>query len=122
MHTRLQDFDMTDYCYRYSHKLHLNRIPVKIAGQQATGCLSITDAANDWTFYLEQGKSIYASNSLNPFERLDSYLRQLQIRIPRLTFSIRTQVRLLFEKLIEMDMLYCGDYEAICWLMKAQIK
>ncbi|MEL6382556.1 MAG: DUF4388 domain-containing protein [Cyanobacteria bacterium J06626_18] len=109
---------MMSYCFQASQTLLWHRILLETASQKLTGYLSITDAANDWTFYLEQGKLIYASSSLNPFGRLERHLRYLQVQIPALTCSVRAQIRLLFETFTNTDIRQCDDYEAICWLVK----
>ncbi|MGF1521767.1 MAG: DUF4388 domain-containing protein [Leptolyngbyaceae cyanobacterium] len=109
---------MMSYCYQPFQALLWREILLETASQRITGYLSITDTANDWTFYLEQGKLFYASSSLDPFGRLERHLRYLRFHIPALTCSVRAQIRLLFEQFASTDIGRCGDYEAICWLVK----
>ncbi|MFE4105409.1 response regulator [Almyronema epifaneia] len=111
---------MNSYSYRSPQELHLLSILAQAASRQASGCLRVADASNVWMLYLEKGKLIYASNSLDPFGRLDRYLRRLNAQIPSLASPVRVQIRLLFEKPIEEDISRCWDYEAICWLVGQQ--
>ncbi|NJM85566.1 MAG: response regulator [Leptolyngbyaceae cyanobacterium RM2_2_21] len=112
--------DMNSYRYRSPQELHLLSILAQTASRQASGCLRVTSESNIWMLYLERGKLVYASNSLDPFGRLDRYLRRLSAQIPSLASPVRVQVRLLFEKPIEEDASRCWDYEAICWLVGQQ--
>lgn len=68
-----------------------------------------------WSIYVEQGKILYASHTVEPFDRLDCHLRRLSHRIPTLKSEIRAQLRLLFENESEHP-----DYQAICWLVNNQ--
>ena len=111
---------MTGYHYRTPQELHLLSILAQTASRRASGCLRVTDASNVWMLYLEQGKLIYASSSLDPFGRLDRYLRRLSAQVPGLASPVRVQVRLLFQKPYEESVSQCGDYEAICWLVEQQ--
>lgn len=73
-----------------------------------------------WSIYLEQGKIIYASHSIEPFDRLDCHLRRLSHQIPTLGSETRAQLRLLFETDVESQSHQNLDYQAICWLVKRQ--
>jgi twitching motility two-component system response regulator PilG len=70
--------------------------------------------------YLEQGKLIYASDSVDPFDRLDRHLRRLSRQIPTLVSAVRVQVRLIFESDLESQSSQNPDYQAICWLVNQQ--
>lgn len=120
MRTGIQNLDLVDVCNQASHRRHLLRTLTGIASQQITGYLRVADAANDWMFYLEDGKLVYASNSLDPFGRLERHLRCLHNQIPSLICSVRVQIRLLFENLTRADINCCGDYAAICWLVELE--
>ncbi|MBE7380077.1 MAG: response regulator [Leptolyngbya sp. SIO1E4] len=121
MRTGLGTSDMTSYRYRSPQELHLLSVLAQTVSRQASGCLSVTDATNTWKLYLEQGQLVYASNSLDPFGRLDRHLRRLGAKIPALASPVRVQVRLLFEKTAEeADANHCWDYEAVCWLVEQQ--
>lgn len=111
---------MTGYHYRAPQELHLLSILAQAASRRASGCLRVTDTSNIWMLYLEQGRLIHAYSSLDPFGRLDRYLRRLNAKVPSLASPVRVQVRLLFQKPYEEPAGRCGDYEAICWLVEQQ--
>ncbi|MBE9197769.1 MULTISPECIES: response regulator [unclassified Nodularia (in: cyanobacteria)] len=78
-----------------------------------------------WAIYLNQGKIIYATHSVEPFDRLERHLHRLSDQIPPLTSEIRVQLRLIFEpdlhnQFIEDDSdlnHQPADYQAIHWLI-----
>lgn len=82
--------------------------------------LKVYSKSVSWSIYLEQGKIIYASHSIEPFDRLDCHLRRLSHQIPTLGSETRTQLRLLFETEVESQSHQNLDYQAICWLVKRQ--
>lgn len=111
---------MASYHYRSPQELHLLSILARSVSRQATGCLQISDGTHTWRLFLEQGKLVYAYSSIDPFGRLDRYLRRLSSYIPSLASPVRVQVRLLFENPVEDPNNLCRDYEAICWLVDQQ--
>ncbi|KOP27365.1 chemotaxis protein CheY [Hapalosiphon sp. MRB220] len=84
-----------------------------------------------WSVFLDQGKIIFATHSIEPFDRLERHLRRLSHRIPTLNSEIRIQLRLLFEpdsyaQSTELDNSISEEsisdqqpheYQAICWLV-----
>lgn len=120
MRTRMRTSHMAGHPYRAPQELHLLSILAQAASRQTSGCLRITDTSNVWLLYLEHGKLLHASSSLDPFGRLDRYLRRLSAQVPSLASPVRVQVRLLFQKPYEDNVDRCGDYEAICWLVDQQ--
>lgn len=91
-----------------------------------TTCLHVSSNSVTWLIYLEQGKIIYATHSIEPFDRLERHLRRLDYQLSALSTEIRVQVRLMFEadspnlngdsnsdKLPEQP----PEYQAICWLV-----
>jgi two-component system, chemotaxis family, response regulator PixG len=78
-----------------------------------------------WSIYLENGKITYATDSVEPFDRLERHLRRLSHQIPLLKSEIRVELRLIFEtnshgKLKQQDESLTKqppDYQAICWLV-----
>ncbi|MBW4603812.1 MAG: response regulator [Calothrix sp. FI2-JRJ7] len=91
-----------------------------------TTCLHVLSNSVTWLIYLEQGKIIYATHSIEPFDRLERHLRRLDHQLSALSTEIRVQVRLMFEadspnlsgdsnsdKLPEQP----AEYQAICWLV-----
>lgn len=77
-----------------------------------------------WSIYLEHGKITYASDSVEPFDRLERHLRRLSRQIPLLKSETRVQLRLMFETHSQGKSLGLldltnqpPDYQAICWLV-----
>ncbi|NEP60561.1 MAG: response regulator [Symploca sp. SIO2G7] len=92
----------------------------QLSSHQTDGCLKLSNDSVVWSIYLEQGKLIYASNSVEPFDRLDSHLRRLSREIPTLVSQVRVQVRLLFESQLKNNPSQIADYQAISWLVEQQ--
>lgn len=104
-------------------KLHPLTLLAQLTSRQANGCLQVSTGAASWLIYLEQGQLIYASNSIDPFERLDRHLRQMSSQVPVLVSAVRVQIRLLFEQSSDVRTEYrirSQDYQAICWLVDQQ--
>ncbi len=106
--------------YRSSQRLNPLSLLAQLSSRQANGCLQVSSGSVSWSIYLEQGKLIYASNSVDPFERLDRHLRRLSRQIPTLVSAVRVQVRLIFESDLESQSSQNPDYQAICWLVNQQ--
>lgn len=106
--------------YRSSQRLNPLSLLAQLSSRQANGCLQLTSGSVSWSIYLEQGKLIYASDSVDPFERLDRHLRRLSRQIPTLVSAVRVQVRLIFESDLESQSSQTPDYQAICWLVNQQ--
>ncbi|MBO3463144.1 response regulator [Aetokthonos hydrillicola Thurmond2011] len=86
-----------------------------------TTCLQVSSNSVSWLIYLDQGKIIYATHSVEPFDRLERHLRRLSYQIPTLTSEARVQLRLMFEpdsqnQSTEHYNSFASDYQAICWL------
>ncbi|HEY9664578.1 MAG TPA: response regulator [Allocoleopsis sp.] len=104
--------------YKPFQKLHPLTLLAQLSSRQTNGCLQVSDGSTTWLIYLEHGKLIYATNSANPFERLDRHLRTLSQRLPHLVSAIRVQVRLLFDRGADSAAgTTPADYKAICWLV-----
>jgi twitching motility two-component system response regulator PilG len=106
--------------YRSSQRLNPLSLLAQLSSRQANGCLQVSSGSVSWSIYLEQGKLIYASDSSDPFERLDRHLRRLSRQIPTLVSAVRVQVRLIFESDLESQSSQNPDYQAICWLVNQQ--
>lgn len=106
--------------YRSSQKLNPLSLLAQLSSRQANGCLQVASGSVSWSIYLEQGKLLYASDSVDPFERLDRHLRRLSRQIPTLVSAVRVQVRLIFESDLESQSSQNPDYQAICWLVNQQ--
>jgi twitching motility two-component system response regulator PilG len=106
--------------YRSSQRLNPLSLLAQLSSRQANGCLQVSSGSVSWSIYLEQGKLIYASDSVDPFERLDRHLRRLSRQIPTLVSAVRVQVRLIFESDLESQSSQNPEYQAICWLVNQQ--
>ncbi len=106
--------------YRSSQRLNPLSLLAQLSSRQANGCLQISNGSVSWSIYLEQGKLLYASDSVDPFERLDRHLRRLSRQIPTLVSAVRVQVRLIFESDLESQSSQNPDYQSICWLVNQQ--
>ncbi|XGW00232.1 MAG: response regulator [Leptolyngbya sp. BL-A-14] len=101
-------------------RLHPLSLLAQAKSRQVSGCLQVSSNAALWSIYLEQGELIYASYSVDRFERLDRHLRQISRQAPSLVSAVRVQVRLLFESAPEIRSRICADYRALCWLVEQQ--
>lgn len=101
-------------------KIHPLSLLAQLSGCYANGCLQVSSGSVSWSVYLEQGKLTYASNSVDPFDRLDRHLHRLGYQVPTLGKATRAQVRLLFENATESQSFQNSDYRAICWLVSQQ--
>ena len=106
--------------YRSSQRLNPLSLLAQLSSRQANGCLQVSNGSVAWSIYLEHGKLFYASDSVDPFERLDRHLRRLSRQIPTLVSAVRVQVRLIFESDLESQSSKNPDYQAICWLVNQQ--
>ena len=106
--------------YRSSQRLNPLSLLAQLSSRQANGCLQVSSGTVAWSIYLEHGKLYHASDSVDPFERLDRHLRRLSRQIPTLVSAVRVQVRLIFETELENQSNQNPDYQAICWLVNQQ--
>ncbi len=90
-------------------------------------CLQVSSNSVLWSVYLQQGKILYATNSIEPFDRLERHLRRLSNIIPNLTSDTRIRLRIKFERdpnfptTQESNSPIHGEYQAICWLLQEQL-
>jgi two-component system, chemotaxis family, response regulator PixG len=94
-------------------------------------CLRVVCDSVSWLIYLEQGKIIYGTHSIEPFDRVERHLRRLSQQIPDLSSETRVQMRLMFETEAaslpnwhhqnsenqEFVPEQPPEYQAICWLV-----
>lgn len=97
------------------HRLNPLEVIEQLVHAQAEGCLQFTSGTTQWQLWFAQGYLVYATHSIDPFERLEQHLRRLSSQVPGLTSQLRTQVRLRFE-----DSQIGADYAAICWLVEQE--
>ncbi len=90
----------------------------QLAVSRASGCFKVFYESVCYKIYLEQGRLIYATHSVDPLERLERQLRFLSHSVKTLTKEVQRQVRLEFD--IEANALSNVpiEYEAILWLLR----
>jgi len=88
----------------------------QLANRQLNGCLQIWSGAVTWSIYLEKAKLVYASNSLEPFERLDRHLTSLSHQVPTLVGAVRYHLATCPPTQSGQN----SDYQAICSLVDNQ--
>ncbi len=88
------------------------------------GCIYIVRDRIRWSFYVQRGKLVYASHSLEGFERLERHLRGLSREVLTLDDKVRSQLRLMFDEPSPDNAKYkvtseilCIEYLAILWLV-----
>ncbi|TAE61153.1 MAG: response regulator [Nostocales cyanobacterium] len=97
----------------------------QLTNSSDTTCLQVSKNSVTWSIYLDQGKIIYATHSVEPFDRLERHIRRLSQQIPLVTNEVRIQLRMRFEpdwqtQLDESDQenaLQPPEYQAIHWLL-----
>jgi chemotaxis family two-component system response regulator PixG len=103
-----------------SHKPFQRLQPLSLLAQlisrRVDGCLQIVSGSVSWLLYLDEGTLAFATNSIQPFERLDRVLDQLSDRVPSLTRFDRGQLRQ-FETVAGTYPATSADYQAIEWLI-----
>ena len=81
-------------------------------------CLQAVSNSVSWLIYIEQGKIIYGTHSIEPFDRLERHIRGQNQQIPLLDNEVRAEMRLLFENQDSKNLLtQPPEYEAINWLV-----
>lgn len=101
-------------------RLHPLSLLAQLTSRQTNGCLQVTSESTSWFIYLDQGGLTFATNSIDPLDRLDRHLRQLNRQVPALASAVRVQVRLLFEHTVGSHPSSSADYQAIHWLVEQQ--
>lgn len=93
-------------------------------GTSRDGCIYIVRDRIRWSFYVKKGKLVYASHSLDSFERVERHLRWLSRELPTLDDKLRAQLRLTFDDPSPANAKYkvtseilCVEYLAILWLV-----
>jgi twitching motility two-component system response regulator PilG len=88
------------------------------------GCVYVVRDRIRWSFYIRGGKLVYASHSLDSFERLERHLRMLSREVPSLDEKLRSQLRLMFDedspdlaKYKVVSEMLCVEYFAVLWLV-----
>jgi two-component system, chemotaxis family, response regulator PixG len=104
--------------YRPFQRIHPLSLLAQMSSRQTSGRLQVTSEATVWSLYLDQGQLVYATNLMDPFERLDRHLQQIGREVSTIVSALRVQVRLLFEQVGRSQFTADPDYRAICWLVE----
>ena len=106
--------------YKPFQRIHPLSLLASVSSRQASGRLQVVSEATVWSLYLEAGQLVYATNLVDPFERLDRHLQRLGRQVESMVSAVRVQVRLLFEQSVRSQTNMDPDYRAICWLVEQQ--
>lgn len=82
------------------------------------GYLRINTDSVTWFVYINQGKLLYITHSIDPVDRLDCHLRSLSRRIPEINQGVRAQVRLSLELQLDLGTYPRQDYQGIDLLIQ----
>ncbi len=90
------------------------------AAKVSSSYVRISDRAITWHLYFADGQLVYASNTAEPFERLERHLKALADIIPGITKEVRHGMRDRFGNSMEYHAQetatgLCGDYGALAW-------
>ena len=94
----------------------LANILKRLANLQESCCLQAVHNGITFFIHLNEGKLIYATNSLAPFERLERHLRRLSNQNSQLGNSIIKQPRDRFTNDLRTYTQLPSDYQSILWL------
>ena len=104
-----------------SNPQNANTNPVDLLAQlsnnKVTGCLELSYNSLEYFIYLYRGTIAYATNSLEPFERLERHLRRMSHEIPTLKSELRNSIKLQFDTEEYKFPENTVDYQAIAWLL-----
>jgi len=87
-----------------------------LAKFQENSCLQVVNNSVTFFIHLNDGKLIYATNSLAPFERLERHLRRLSNQNSKLDNSIIKEPRSQFRNNLHTYTQIPSDYQSILWL------
>ncbi|MDJ0675007.1 MAG: response regulator [Calothrix sp. MO_167.B42] len=92
----------------------------QLANSHDSTYLQVLSNRVSWSIYLEQGKIIYATHSVEPLDRLERHLRRLEAQISTLPSDIYTQLQLIFAESSHNQFTEHPDYQGINWLIEQQ--
>jgi two-component system, chemotaxis family, response regulator PixG len=96
---------------RKAQNFHPIKLLERLSDPRTNGYLEVSHNSVQWRIDIHQGQLIYATHSIDPFERLERHLRRLSHQIPQLTAAVRTEVRLNFDNNSDEDEdIFPSDY------------
>ncbi len=81
-------------------------------------CLQIVHNSTTFFIHFNEGKLVFGTNSLAPFERLERHLRRLSNLNPQLNNSIIKLPRSQFHDGLQSYTQFPSDYQSIIWLIE----
>jgi two-component system, chemotaxis family, response regulator PixG len=98
---------------------HLTTILERLAKTQSSGCLQITSSGQvSWRIFLSHGNIIYATHSVEVFDRFERHLRKLSQHVPLLGTQPSLEVQQELEDFLCRYPSEVQDYQIICWLVQ----
>ncbi len=94
----------------------LENIFKQLSNSKDNGCLQVVYNSTIFFIYFNEGKLIYATNSLAPFERLERQLRRLSNQNSNLTNQVIKAPRSQFRNDLQSYTQVPSDYRGILWL------
>jgi two-component system, chemotaxis family, response regulator PixG len=82
------------------------------------GYIQLNAGLVTWFIYIDHGKLLYITHSIDPVDRLDCHLRNLSRRIPEINQGVRAQIRLSLELHLDLGTYPRQDYQGICTLVE----
>ena len=94
----------------------LENVLARLYISRENGCLELAYGSIVFFVHFSEGKLVYGTNSLAPFERLERHLRRLSNQNHNLTNNVIKQPRLKFKNHLRCYSQIPSDYEGILWL------
>lgn len=94
----------------------LENIWTKLSISGENGCLELVYGSVVFFVHFSEGKLVYGTNSLAPFERLERHLRRLSNQNDKLTNNAIKQPRLKFKNDLQSYTHIPSDYQGVLWL------
>lgn len=98
----------------------LTNVLKQLAKFQENSCLQVVYNSVTFFIHFNDGKLVYATSSLAPFERLERHLRRLNNQNPKLDNSVIKQPRAQFRNNLQTYTQFPSDYQSILWLYEQE--
>jgi twitching motility two-component system response regulator PilG len=110
---------------QFSQELNPVELLSQVIGYEMSGCLQVFNSPITWSIYVEKGQLLYASNSNDPFSRLQRYLYDLNFKASNSEKLFELIKKFSKDYWINQSkqsilMTQNSDYLAICWLVRQQ--
>ena len=88
----------------------------KVSSFRQNICLQIVHNSTTFFLHFNDGKFVYGTNSLAPFERIERHLRRLSNLTPKLNNAVIKLPRSQFQDGLQSYTQFPSDYQGIIWL------